>query len=718
MGSIVSSNANLYFVTAPTIVSQGPLPKNQTALYQSSLTLQASASAPGQNDGFPLSYQWQFDGTNIAGATSASYTFTAITSGTYSLIVSNAVGSVTIVWQINVIFPGGVAGWGGYDYGASAIPAGTNFAVIAAGESHSVGVLDNGSVVQWGYDWGEVPLNLTNAVAVAASSVHSIALRNDGTVTTWGVSNFIANTVPPGLSGVKAVAAGWYHNVALLTNGIVTAWGDDYLGQTNVPADLTNVTAISACAYHNLALKNDGAVEGWGYNFNDSMTSPPAGLSNVVAICTGYQDSMALKADGTVVVWGDNSAGQTNVPAGLNNVMAVAAGAFHCAALKNDGTVVCWGDNSEGQTNVPASLGNVKLLGASVYHTIAAVFSPLVQYPVDVTKDVLLIYNSNSTNSIAVKDYYLAHRPMITGANVLGVACDVGEFTTSNNCEAQIIAPLLNWLTNNPTKHPEYVILFYDIPMRLWTPASCGTNSYTEYGSMNYRLFRIYPGWKPFVNNINQGGVADCEAYVDKLAYIGTNYSPGKLIISASAGVYGNTNYYFDDSAAPPYSGGGFGTLAKNGVLANDPTASVIFTNGNDYGTNLAIHILKGTNVCGYLCWGEHSALWIYYATNNSVIWSGNSSWWIIQTIESFNGHRIPCTQGNFIEWFSSNAFGGTNYSNTPVGAVSHTEEPYGPGVNDSGIYFGLWDSGKNFAICAWNSRQTTFFQAVGDPPN
>jgi len=71
---------------------------------------------------------------------------------------------------------------------------------------------------------------------------------------------------------------------------------------------------------------------------------------------------------------------------------------------------------------------------------------------------------------------------------------------------------------------------------------------------------------------------------------------------------------------------------------------------------------------------------------------------------------------GNFIQWFSSNAFGGTNYSNTPVGAVTHVEEPFSPGVENSQIYFGLWAAGKNFAICAWNSRRTPYFQAVGDP--
>ena len=73
-------------------------------------------------------------------------------------------------------------------------------------------------------------------------------------------------------------------------------------------------------------------------------------------------------------------------------------------------------------------------------------------------------------------------------------------------------------------------------------------------------------------------------------------------------------------------------------------------------------------------------------------------------------------TQGNYGLWFSENAFGGTNYANTPVGAVGHVDEPTLLGVNDAATYFGLWGIGKQFSIAAWESRKTIYFQAVGDP--
>ena len=89
--------------------------------------------------------------------------------------------------------------------------------------------------------------------------------------------------------------------------------------------------------------------------------------------------------------------------------------------------------------------------------------------------------------------------------------------------------------------------------------------------------------------------------------------------------------------------------------------------------------------------------------------------WWIIATLESFNGQRLYDGQGTFIKWFSPNAFGGSSYSNTPVGAITHVDEPFDK-IESMATYFGLWASGKNFAICAWSARMTPYFQAVGDP--
>jgi hypothetical protein len=331
--------------------------------------------------------------------------------------------------------------------------------------------------------------------------------------------------------------------------------------------------------------------------------------------------------------------------------------------LLNHGIVVAWGNDASGQTNVVGGLNGVKLIAGGGDFSLAVQFSTTVSYPVNVSQDLLLIYNTNSVGSATVENYYLQNRPLVGAANVLGIGCATNEIITSANFTNQILAPYLNWLNQNPTKHPQYLVLFMDIPTRV--------EDTTVYPSVQYQLSTEASGISSFVTSINMNGANgtnDCIAYINKLVFIGTNYSSEKLIISASAGGYGNTNYYFDDTEVG-YGGDPIGMAAEQAVIqAGVSSNSIVYTNVIPDCGSLACHITSGRNVAGYLSWGAHSSLGNDYAINGYVSWSGNSSWYLMQTIESFNGQR-QTGQGNFTEWFSSNAFGGTNYSNTPVGA-------------------------------------------------
>src|SRR4029077_1150747 len=92
-GSATSSAATLTVnpaVVAPTITTQ---PANQTVTAGQTATFAVVASGTT-----PLGYQWQKNGANIVGATSASYTTPATASAdsasTFKVVVSNSVGSV------------------------------------------------------------------------------------------------------------------------------------------------------------------------------------------------------------------------------------------------------------------------------------------------------------------------------------------------------------------------------------------------------------------------------------------------------------------------------------------------------------------------------------------------------------------------------------------------------------------------------------------------
>ncbi len=719
--SITSSNATLTLLSPPQLVSASP-PVPSTNWITTNIILSVVATGADTNQ-YPLYYQWAMNGTNLPGATSPSlgtenslyFLKPPDTDGDYSVTVSNADGATNIgPWRIRLLLPGMVAEWGNDGDEPLATPPMvlTNSIGLAAGKDHAMAITDAGAVVAWGEgDEGFTtpPINFTNATAVAAGDLHSLVLTSGGAVVGWGDDTYGQVDVS-GLSNIVAIAADGSQSMALSSNGRVTTLGDTF---GTVPANLTNATAISAGGTFCLALRGDSTVAAWGEN-NAGQTNVPTGLTNVVAIAAGGRHGLALKRDGTVTAWGDNSFGQTDVPAGLSNVMAIAAGANHSVALKNDGTILVWGDNTSGQTNVPAGLGGatVKSIAAGGDFTLAAVFSPTVEYPVNVANDLLLIYNTNSAGSFNVLSYYLANRPMVANANVLGIGCTTNETTYPADFTNQIATPILAWSAANPTKHPRYLLMFNDIPTRVNDMVNSDPTDYSSsiHPNVPYQITAMLAGIPPFVDYINMGDTNDCIGYINKLIRFSSIYSPGQLIISASAGGYGNTNYCVDN-ATSVFTFDSYILEGVTNAIVESETAPFSLTYAGIAGpiiTNVA-------NVAAYAGWGVHNGMWRSdYAVNGQLIFTGNSGWYLIDTIESFNGDRFYRGTGYFTDWFASTAFGGTNYSNTPVGAAYlNTDEPGGAGIALSD--YSLWAAGKPFGICAGITLGTRQL-SVGDP--
>ncbi len=730
---VMSPDAVLDVISPPVILSPGLL-NGQFVPYLSNAVLSVAAFGVAQTNGFPLSYQWMRNGTNLPGQTSTSYAISsATTSDNYAVKVSNAAGTRTSLWQVAVARLGGAVSWGANGRGLlNCPPLVTNIVGISAGKAHAVAVLESGTVTNWGAYCGDSgfspagvpPSGLSNVVAVAAGARHDLALDSAGRITAWGADDFGQTDIPGGLTNAMAISAGGQQCLALKRDRTVVQWGQAF---APVPDALTSVTAIASGTNFHLALQAGGSILAWGAN-DQGQSTVPQNATGMVAIAAGGAHALALKSDGTLVAWGSVS----DVPLGLSNVMRIACGESHNLALRNDGTVVTWGDNSGGQSSPMVGLNQVKLLAGGGDFSVAVQYSPSVQYLVDVSSDLLLIYNTNCGDSAIVKDYYLAHRPLVADANVLGIGCAINELIDALTFTNQILAPYRAWQSANPTRHPLYVILFPAIPTRVWEKLN---GAYTcPMMSTAVGIAGNTAGIAPVVTSINMGMwdlTNDCIAYINKLESIGTNYSPGSVILSAGAGGYANTNFVLDDlrhgAGYNPaindgnYSGSGSVIWsATNGLRsAGVPPAAIRFYDGIETITNgVALnlpHPTGLTNVAGYMCWGAHSSLANEYARNGAVKWQGNSGWWIIETIESGNGARCPGV-GNFTQWFSDIAFGSTNHENTPVGAVSHTDEPHVSGVNNASLYFGSWAAGKTFGMSAWMSRRTDFFQAVGDP--
>ena len=211
----------------------------------------------------------------------------------------------------------------------------------------------------------------------------------------------------------------------------------------------------------------------------------------------------------------------------------------------------------------------------------------------------------------------------------------------------------------------------------------------------------------PFIHHINMGDTNACLAYIKKLADFGTNNS---LIISPHSGGYNDSVFALDDD----HDGNDYTYSAL--AISNSLAAVGVGATNIYYVNDSSDHIRSATNVAGYFSFAGHSSLGPSFPTNGTVNFTGQSSWFLISTYESFNGHRWDVFLSDYAKWFAVNAFGGTNYANTPAGAATHTYEPGPSGITDGETFFSLWAQGKTFSLCAWNASRTRYFMAVGDP--
>ena len=286
------------------------------------------------------------------------------------------------------------------------------------GGSHACAVLKTGKLACWGYNGnGELGTGNTvnsttpveadlgegqTAMAVGNGSTHTCAILDDGSVVCWGFNldgqlgdgTTTARNVPvdvdlgEGRSAV-AISLGYIHSCALLDDGSLRCWGNNVLGQvgdgtignirqTPVTIGLeSGVTAraVSAGGAHSCAILNDGKVVCWGSNGNGQLGdgNAPTGSNaplpvtleaprTATAIRCGRFHTCALLDDNSVKCWGLNTSGQvgdetiiekttpTDVDLGEGRTaVAISTGDNHTCALLDNNSVKCWGLNDFGQ---------------------------------------------------------------------------------------------------------------------------------------------------------------------------------------------------------------------------------------------------------------------------------------------------------------------------------------------------------------------------------
>ncbi|NQW99383.1 tail fiber domain-containing protein [bacterium] len=317
----------------------------------------------------------EFDGTNLYLTTDSA------TPTRKAVVLSDSASSAQVPLASVVAAPlKPVVAWGENTYSQVTVPSLANVANIACGTSHSVALLDNGTVLAWGLNskgQTTVPSTATGVTEIAAGAEHNLVRKSDGTLIAWGNNASGQCTLPANITTATKVAAGANHSLALLADGSLRAWGDNYWGQTTIPSSLSGVTvtAIAAGYDHSLALTAAGAVVAWGRGGEvDGLGQnivPAQAASGVVAIAAGAYHSLALKSNGTVVAWGWDLAGQVTAPAGWSGISKIAGGYGFSLGLKADGTLVSGGDSTKGQATFPADATQITAIAAGANHALA-----------------------------------------------------------------------------------------------------------------------------------------------------------------------------------------------------------------------------------------------------------------------------------------------------------------------------------------------------------
>lgn len=334
-GSATTSAAALT-VQVPPAITQRPL--SQVATIGQALTFSVAATDPGA-----ISYQWRHNGSDIAGATTATYSIASARladRGYYEVVASNAMAAARSVFYLTVtgmpVDSLVVARWGG-DINTPL----TKMLPVPSGVNHPVAITSydvlqaDGTLV--GFSDTVAPpdgLDVSNIVAVSGTSSHVLALRADETLVGWGDV-----TPPAGLRNVVAIGSGGTGNLAVKSDGTVVAWASPGFSAPTLPAGLNNVVSVAAGDYSAVyvALRQDGTLVQWG---SGVLNQTPAGLTNVTKVAVGLSECVAVKADGTVVEWGNNF---TRAPAAVLDAVDASAGLKDGLAVNLDGSLVPWG---------------------------------------------------------------------------------------------------------------------------------------------------------------------------------------------------------------------------------------------------------------------------------------------------------------------------------------------------------------------------------------
>ncbi len=360
-GSATSSNATLTVntpATAPTITAQ---PTNQTVNAGANVTFSVTASGTA-----PLSYQWTKNGTAISGATSASLTLSAVSTGdagSYAVTVSNSAGAVTsnsVTLTVNTPAT------------APAITTQPQSQTVEVGANVSFTVAASGTAPLT-YQWtkngtalsGATSATLAlSAVATGDAGTYAAIVTNAAGSATSNGATLTVNTPVPGAPTIATQPQSQSVNTgANVTFSVVAAGTGPFTYQWS-----KNSAAISGATSASLTLNAVATTDAGSYtvtvsNSGGSVTSAPATLTvNAPAtaptiatqpqnqtVTAGANATFTVVANGTAPLtyqWTKNGtaiSGATSATLTLNATTATDAGTYAVTVTNSVGSVTSSG---------------------------------------------------------------------------------------------------------------------------------------------------------------------------------------------------------------------------------------------------------------------------------------------------------------------------------------------------------------------------------------
>ncbi|MET0788826.1 MAG: hypothetical protein ABWY33_06240 [Cellulomonas sp.] len=211
-----------------------------------------------------------------------------------------------------------------------------DWAVVAAGYQHTLGIRTNGSLWAWGdNEYGA--LGTGNLGPGPGPELVPTPIKI-GTDRDWA-----------------AVSGGLFHSVGLKTDGTLWGWGDNEngaLGDTTgvdrlAPWRMSTETWSDAAAGNefSVGIRADGTL--WLFAGNPTRIGT---RSDWVDVDVEGSSGVLLRADGSIWSWTLPQVGNLPVQVGTGTgFTAASAGSGHGMALRADGSLWAWGSNAYGQ---------------------------------------------------------------------------------------------------------------------------------------------------------------------------------------------------------------------------------------------------------------------------------------------------------------------------------------------------------------------------------